>query len=87
MNISFLSHSTYWRFNNRNYGEMTRWACWGNYFSSSEMRRALENNRTVNTKGFTWVIYTKESNAHNNNYCLLTKDEIIEYLSLLAKDI
>lgn len=85
MNISFLSHSTYWRFNNKSYREMTRWACWGNYFRSSEMMRALENNRTVNTKGFTWVIYTKESDDHNNNYCLLTKDEIIEYLSLLQK--
>lgn len=85
MNISFLSHSTYWRFNNKSYREMTRWACWGNYFSSSEMVRALEDTRIVNTKGFTWVIYTEESNNHNNNYCLLTKDEIIEYLSLLQK--
>lgn len=85
MNVSFLSHSTYWRFNDRNYREMSRWACWGSYFGSLEMTRALENNRTVNTKGFTWVIYTKESKDHSNNYCLLTKDEIIEYLSLLQK--
>lgn len=85
MNISFLRHSTYWRFNNKSYREMTRWACWGNYFSSSEMVKALKDTCIVNTKGFTWVIYTKESDDHNNNYCLLTKDEIIEYLSLLQK--
>ena len=85
MNISFLSYSTYWRFNNKSYREMTRWACWGNYFSSSEMVKALEDTCIVNTKGFTWVIYTEESNNYNNNYCLLTKDEIIEYLSLLQK--
>ena len=86
MNVSFLSHSTYWRYDGApGYEQMSRWACWGNYFGSKEMSRALSNNTLVNTKGFTWVLYTNEHNDHNNNYCLLTKEELIEYLSLLQK--
>lgn len=83
MNIKYLSHSTRYSYTG-NGNRFSTYPCWGSFFGSDIMSKAIKSNQPVEDCKFQWALYLKEG-IYNNNYCMLPIEHIQEFLEDLQK--